>query len=430
MKKKGFTLIELLAVIIILAVIALIATPVILNVVENARRSAFQQSANGYYDAARYLYDELYLNNNRQDLMFTFDNGEQTSSNGNYQLKVKGQVPKGGIVYLASDGQITLSIHNGKYCATTDGTGKVNISEDIENCMGNITPIPDSCFSIVKEKIMTLNDPLDNSEEWMTADYNMLHYNRELDECPNETNALEINTLLIPNEINGESVEGIEKANILSVTDHHKIANFETSEPLYYTAKPYGCTATILYEEFKALGHTIERKEAILMASAIISDTLLLKSPTTTQKDKKALEELETIAGINVNEYGLEMLKAGTDLSSFSIDEILHLDAKKIDFKEVKSMVNQVNTADISEVMTLKADLEARMNEIINEENLDLFMLLITDIVNSNSQVIALGKSASLVEKAYGVKLENNTALLEGVVSRKKQVVPVMTENA
>jgi len=124
------------------------------------------------------------------------------------------------------------------------------------------------------------------------------------------------------------------------------------------------------------------------------------------------------------------MLKAGTDLSSFSIDEILHLDAKKIDFKEVKSMVNQVNTADISEVMTLKADLEARMNEIINEENLDLFMLLITDIVNSNSQVIALGKSASLVEKAYGVKLENNTALLEGVVSRKKQVVPVMTENA
>ena len=124
------------------------------------------------------------------------------------------------------------------------------------------------------------------------------------------------------------------------------------------------------------------------------------------------------------------MLKAGTDLSSFNIDEILHLDAKKIDFKEVQSIVAQVNTADVSEVMNLKADLENRMNEIINEENLDLFMFLITDIVNSNSQVIALGKSALLVEKAYGVKLEDNTALLKGVVSRKKQVVPIMTENA
>ena len=86
--------------------------------------------------------------------------------------------------------------------------------------------------------------------------------------------------------------------------------------------------------------------------------------------------------------------------------------------------------ADISDVMKMKTDLESRMNEIIKEENLDLFMLLVTDIVNSNSQVIALGNSASLVEKAYGVKLENNTALLKGVVSRKKQVVPIMTENA
>ena len=124
------------------------------------------------------------------------------------------------------------------------------------------------------------------------------------------------------------------------------------------------------------------------------------------------------------------MLKAGTDLSSFTIDEILALDAKQIDFKDVKSIVNQVNTADISDVMAMKDELEAGMNKIIENENLDLFMLLITDIVNSNSQVIALGKDASLVEKAYGVELVDNTVLLEGVVSRKKQVVPIMTESA
>jgi manganese-dependent inorganic pyrophosphatase len=157
---------------------------------------------------------------------------------------------------------------------------------------------------------------------------------------------------------------------------------------------------------------------------------LLLKSPTTTEDDKKAVEELAEIAEIDYEAYGLEMLKEGTDLSSFTIPEILSLDAKQIDFKDVKSIVNQVNTADIADVMKMKDDLEAGMEKIIEEEDLDLFMLLITDIVNSNSQVIALGKDAGLVEKAYDVKLEDNTVLLEGVVSRKKQVVPIMTENA
>ena len=237
------------------------------------------------------------------------------------------------------------------------------------------------------------------------------------------------NVILVDHNSPKESIDNLENVNILKVVDHHPV-KLETSYPLFYRAEAVGCTETIMYKLYKENGFEIDKNIATLMVSAIISDTLLLKSPTTTEDDRKSVKELSEIAGIDPEVYGLEMLKAGTYLSSFSIDEILHLDAKKIDFKEVKSMVNQVNTADISEVMTLKADLEARMNEIINEENLDLFMLLITDIVNSNSQVIALGKSASLVEKAYGVKLENNTALLEGVVSRKKQVVPVMTENA
>jgi manganese-dependent inorganic pyrophosphatase len=166
------------------------------------------------------------------------------------------------------------------------------------------------------------------------------------------------------------------------------------------------------------------------MFSAIASDTLLLKSPTTTDEDREVMKELAEISGLDLEGYGLDMIKAGTDLSSFSIKEILSLDAKRIDLKEVKSVINQVNTADISEVMKMKEDLEAGMREEIEEKGLDLFMLLITDIVNSNSQVIALGKDASLVEKAYGVTLVDNTALLEGVVSRKKQVVPIMTENA
>ncbi len=237
------------------------------------------------------------------------------------------------------------------------------------------------------------------------------------------------NVILVDHNSPKESIDNLENVNILKVVDHHKLA-LETSYPLFYRAEAVGCTETVMYKLYRENGIEIDKKIATLMLSAIISDTLLLKSPTCTNEDVKAVKELAEIAGINYEEYGLEMLKAGTDLSSFSIDEILHLDAKAIDFKNVKAVVNQVNTADISDVMKMKVDLEARMNEIINEEGLDLFMLLITDIINSNSQVIALGKSASLVEKSYGVKLEDNTALLKGVVSRKKQVVPIMTENA
>ena len=227
----------------------------------------------------------------------------------------------------------------------------------------------------------------------------------------------------------GELIPNLSNVKIKKIIDHHQVL-INTGYPLFYRAEPVGCTETIMYKLYKENGIAIDKKIAILMMSAIISDTLLLKSPTTTEDDKKVLKELSKIAEIDYNTYGMDMLKAGTDLSSFSIEEILSLDAKAINLKEVKSIIAQVNTASIPDVMKMQKELEAGMKKIIEKENLDLFMLAITDIINSNSQVIALGKKASLVEKAYGVKLENNTALLKGVVSRKKQIVPIMTENA
>ena len=237
------------------------------------------------------------------------------------------------------------------------------------------------------------------------------------------------NVILVDHNSPLESIKDQDKMNILKVVDHHKLA-LETGYPLFYRAEAVGCTETVLYKMYKEAGFEIEKKIAGLMLSAILSDTLLLKSPTTTDDDRKAVEDLEKLSGLDRNVYGLEMLKAGTDLSSFSIDEILALDCKRIDFKEVKARVNQVNTASIPDVMQMQAELEEGMKKVIDEEGLDLYMLLITDIINSNSQVIALGNAADLVERSYNVKLENNTALLEGVVSRKKQVVPIMTENA
>ncbi|WP_407392583.1 manganese-dependent inorganic pyrophosphatase [Methanobrevibacter sp.] len=237
------------------------------------------------------------------------------------------------------------------------------------------------------------------------------------------------NVILVDHNSPAESVDNLENAKILKVVDHHKLA-LETSYPLSLRFEPVGCTETILCKLYEENGVEITKEIATLMLSAIISDTLLLKSPTTTEEDKIAVEKLAKIAEIDYEKYGLQMLKAGTDLSDFSVDEILSLDAKQIDFKDVKSIVNQVNTADIDEVMEMKEELEEGMNKIIDDEDLDLFMLLITDIVNSNSQVIVLGKESSLVEKAYDVELDDNTVLLVGVVSRKKQVVPIMTKYA
>ena len=237
------------------------------------------------------------------------------------------------------------------------------------------------------------------------------------------------NVILVDHNNPKESVENLDNVNILKVVDHHAVV-LTTGYPLFYRAEPVGCTETVLYKLYRENNVEIDKTIATLMVSAIISDTLLLKSPTTTAEDIKAVEELAGIAGIDPQSYGLEMLKAGTDLSSFSIEEILSLDAKEIDIKGVKCLINQVNTASIPDVMTKKAELEEGINKVIAEKGLDLFVLLITDIVNSNSQTISIGARADLVEKSYGVTLVENTALLEGVVSRKKQVIPVLTENA
>ena len=230
------------------------------------------------------------------------------------------------------------------------------------------------------------------------------------------------------NEFN-QSVEGIDKAKILEVVDHHRIANFETSEPLYYTARPFGCTSTILFGEYKSNGVDVSKEEAILMVSSIMSDTLLLKSPTTTEHDKKALEELEKLAGIDIKEYGLEMLKAGTDLNDFTAEELISLDAKSLDKNGTKFVIAQVNTVSIDDVLKRQEELENAIKKEIESKGLELFVLAITDILNSNSEIIALGNKVEAVEKAFDKKLENNRAFLEGVVSRKKQILPNIDKN-
>jgi len=228
--------------------------------------------------------------------------------------------------------------------------------------------------------------------------------------------------LIDHNEFN-QSVKGIEKAKIIRVIDHHKISNFETHEPLFYLAMPVGCTATILYDICKVSGIQIDKITAGLMLSAIISDTLLLKSPTTTEKDKDVAEELAKIAEVDLHTYGLEMLKAGTDLSEYTAEQLINIDSKPYETNGVKYQVAQINTVSIEDILKDKENIEEEIKKFMSQNNTELFVLLITDILENNSQVIVLGKQ-EIAEKAFDIKLENNMVFIEGLVSRKKQVVP------
>ncbi len=230
--------------------------------------------------------------------------------------------------------------------------------------------------------------------------------------------------ILVDHNEASQSVEGIKDAKIIGVVDHHRIANIETSEPLYYTAKPYGSTSTILYQDYLAKGLEINKEEAVLMLSAIVSDTLLLKSPTTTKHDVKAAEALEKISGVNMYEYGLEMLKAGTDLDEYSPEELIELDAKELDKDGTKFAIAQVNTVDINDVLKRQEEIELAINNVISKKGYSLFVFAITDIVNSNTEIISLGDMKNTVEEAFLVELKNNRAFLPGVVSRKKQILP------
>jgi manganese-dependent inorganic pyrophosphatase len=234
--------------------------------------------------------------------------------------------------------------------------------------------------------------------------------------------------ILVDHNERQQSANDIDKVRVVEVIDHHRIANFETAGPLYFRAEPVGCTATILNKLYKENGVEITKNMAGLMLSAIISDSLLFKSPTCTEQDVAAARELAAIAGVDAESYGLDMLKAGADLSDKTIQQLISLDAKEFSMGSYKVEIAQVNAVDTNDVLGRQAEVEAALNGIIAEKGLDLFLLVVTDILNNDSIGLALGAKAEAVEKAYSVKLQNNTALLKGVVSRKSQIVPVLTE--
>lgn len=259
-----------------------------------------------------------------------------------------------------------------------------------------------------------------NGETQFALDHFNVDAPRFVDSVANEVEQV----ILVDHNERQQSADDIDEVTVLEVIDHHRIANFETKGPLYYRAEPVGCTATILNKLYKEKGQEVSKPMAGLMLSAIISDSLLFKSPTCTDEDRKAAEELAAIAGVDAQEYGLQMLKAGADISDKTAEQLISLDAKEFDMGDKKVEIAQVNTVDTDDVLSRKIELEAAIEKTVADKGLDLFVLVVTDILDSDSTVMAAGSETAAISKAFDVDLDGNIAVLNGIVSRKKQIVP------
>ncbi|MDD6794993.1 MAG: putative manganese-dependent inorganic diphosphatase [Clostridiaceae bacterium] len=226
----------------------------------------------------------------------------------------------------------------------------------------------------------------------------------------------------------GQSVDGLEEAEVLEIIDHHRVADVLTNNPIYFRNEPLGSSSTIVAKCFFERGINPSKEAAGLLCGAIISDTLLFRSPTCTPQDIEICNKLAEIAGIDsLDNFAKEMFKAGTSLQGKTIEEIFNSDFKPFNMSDLKVGIAQVNTMDIEGFMPLKDEMLSYMNKKAEEGGFSTMILLLTDILNEGSQILVAGNRPDVVEKTFNVTLEDSTAFLPGVLSRKKQVVPPLT---
>ena len=229
------------------------------------------------------------------------------------------------------------------------------------------------------------------------------------------------------NEIS-QAVDNVEDAEILEILDHHRLGSLETMNPVYFRNQPVGCTATIVYQMYHENRVEIPKQIAGLLVSAILSDTLMFRSPTCTSMDVAAAGDLAKIAGIECEEFAKEMFTAGSDLLGKKPEEIFYQDFKTFEFGEHKVGIGQITSMSESELSQIKERMGAFLEKEYESRGLDMIIFMLTNIIEESTEMLCYGeKAAELVEEAFPpVKVVNNAAVVPAVVSRKKQVVPAL----
>ena len=228
--------------------------------------------------------------------------------------------------------------------------------------------------------------------------------------------------VLVDHNEYGQSIDGLADADLVEIVDHHKLGGMATDTPLSMRLMPVGCTCTIITQMYKENNVEIPYEIAGLLMSAILSDTLIFKSPTTTEMDILAVEELNKIVNVDIEKYAMDMFKAGTSLDGFSVEEIVHMDFKPFDMSGKNVGIGQVFTLDIDAVLNKQDEFLT----YINSTDFDILVLAVTDIIKEGSYLIYKG-SDKLISDAFNVEASQGV-FVEGAVSRKKQLVPFLTE--
>lgn len=231
--------------------------------------------------------------------------------------------------------------------------------------------------------------------------------------------------ILVDHNEKAQAVDGFEEAEILEIIDHHRLGNIETNSPVYFRNQPVGCTATIITQMYMENDVTIPEKIAGLLCSAILSDTLMFRSPTCTPVDEQIARELAQIAGIDVEEHAKAMFRAGSDLSGKTPNEIFYMDYKKFNADTIDFGVGQITSMDQGELDDIKASILEYMDSVKEEQGLDYVFFMLTNILEETTHLLICGPEAEgVIERGFGVTPEDKVAILPGVMSRKKQMIP------
>jgi manganese-dependent inorganic pyrophosphatase len=235
--------------------------------------------------------------------------------------------------------------------------------------------------------------------------------------------------ILVDHNEKSQAVDGLEEAEILEIVDHHRIGDIETSGPVYFRNQPLGCTATIIYHIYRENMVEIPSNIAGLLCAAIVSDTLMFKSPTCTPIDRAAAEELAHIAHIDMQEFAKDMFRAGSDLANKKEEEIFYQDFKQFKVGNHSLGVGQINSMDRSELDEIKDRMLQFMDKVYKDKKLDLVLFMLTDIANESTELLFVGSHAELVARAFDGVMKESSIELPGVVSRKKQVIPPLAKS-
>lgn len=271
-------------------------------------------------------------------------------------------------------------------------------------------------FITISNKLGHTNYPIVNQDNTCVGMLRLIDQN----------NYEKYNVILVDHNQPAQSVDGLEEADIMEIIDHHNLGNLGTQIPIQFRSMPVGCTCTLIYQIYKENNIEIPENIAGLMLSAILSDTLLLKSPTTTDMDVEVARKLAAIANLDIQEYGMAMLKAGSSIAGMSISEIVEEDFKTFKLGETSIGIGQVMTLDFEEIAKDMPKYIAHLDEMCVKNNYKLAVLFVTDAVKNGSYLLYSTGSEAVVAEAYKIKEAAEGTYLPDMVSRKKQMYPAL----